>query len=105
MFNVKRFLTSGSISIKDHNFLRFFLILILDRAFQLLSQLFTVLIVSNYLGADNFGVFGYAVSLYGVLLTMSNWGLERVLVINIVASPGEKLKNIFYSGLLIKLVL
>src|SRR3954453_6897807 len=99
------FVSSSWARIRNHNFVRFFLILIVDRGVQLVSQLFTVAILTNYLGAGVFGVLAYALSLYGFLLTVSNWGLERVLVVSIVASPPEKSNDLVLSAFLIKLIL
>jgi len=84
---------------------RSFGVLIADRSIQLLSQLFNVFVVSYFLGPGNFGVLMYALALYGLLLSVSNFGLERILVVELAHAntDGEK-RDILLTGLAIKII-
>lgn len=75
-----------------------------DRLVQLLSQLFNIFILASYLGPGNFGILLYALSIYGFLLTVSNLGLDRVLVISL-SEPGNRSvsSSLVGSALLIKI--
>ncbi len=105
MNNFRLLLQSAFNKLRQHHLIKNFVILIFDRGFQLVSQLFTVFILTNYLGAEKFGVLMYALSLYGFLLTFTNWGLERVLIIEMVGASQKTVSDILLSGFLIKSVL
>jgi O-antigen/teichoic acid export membrane protein len=70
-------------SLRKTPFIKKFLILIADRGVQLLSQLFNIFVLANFLGPAEFGVLLYSISIYGLILSISNVGLDRVLVIEL----------------------
>jgi O-antigen/teichoic acid export membrane protein len=85
-------------------FTKKFAYLVSDRSVQLLSQLFNIFILSGYLGAGSFGILIYALSIYGLLLSISNVGLDRVLVVELVQSTTTtKVAKLMVSGIVLKL--
>lgn len=79
-------------------------LLFADRSVQLLSQLFNIFIVAGYLGAADFGILLYGISLYGLLLSISNLGVERVLVIELSQKDAaSRCAQLIVSGLIIKI--
>lgn len=88
-----------------HNFFRNFLILIVDRGFQLLSQLFTIFILAKYLGPVQYGYMIYAFSIFSIIYTISNFGLEKTLVVELSAAENiYKRSDFFLSSVLLKTI-
>lgn len=91
--------------ILKHSFVQNFLVLILDRGFQFLSQLVTIFIITKYLGAVKFGYLMYAFTLFSLVNNISNVGLEKTLVIELSNEKKSNNKfNIIVSGIIIKLI-
>lgn len=106
MHKASLFLNNVVGKVKRHHFIQSFFVLIADRVFQLAGQLFTVFVLTNYLGAEKFGILMYALSILGLLLTLSSWGQERVLVIELVEhNDAQSHGNIITSGLIIKSII
>ena len=90
-------------SIRKTSFAKKFTILFADRGVQLLSQLFNIFVLAKFLGPAEFGVLLYGLSIYGLLLSISNVGLDRVLIIELSHNTDQISKSELVTGsLLIK---
>lgn len=89
---------------KDQPFIKNLALLIADRSMQLMGQLFNIFLLTKYLGPSNFGILMYSLSIYGFLLSVSNVGMDRVLVVELSGKTDNTEKNnILLSGIFIKL--
>lgn len=90
--------------LKNPNFINF-AVLGSDRTVQLFSQLFNIIVIAKYLHTAQFGVYMYAISLYGIVLSVTHFGLEKVLVVEYSHTTKiSQRQNIFLNGVLIKFV-
>jgi O-antigen/teichoic acid export membrane protein len=77
-----------------------------EKSLQFLNQIFLIVIIAPYLGADNYGLLSYSISLIGILLVFSNWGFERLVVIEIANSNTRKhSSNIVLNSFFIRIIL
>jgi O-antigen/teichoic acid export membrane protein len=67
-----------------------------------LSFLVTVQVI-NYLGPERFGLYSYVISVMGILLPLTAFGLEQVVISRLVASPGDA-DRLLGTTLVIRLV-
>jgi O-antigen/teichoic acid export membrane protein len=90
--------------LRKTSFAKKFVILIADRGVQLLSQLFNIFVLAKFLGPAEFGVLLYGLSIYGLLLTLSNVGLDRVLIIELSQQSNPATRSeLITSSLAIKI--
>jgi O-antigen/teichoic acid export membrane protein len=61
----------------------------IDKGFQFISQLVTVLILAKYLKADAFGSLSYAITIISILTVLANWGMERTVVLELTKVKKE----------------
>lgn len=80
------------------------MILIADRGVQLLSQLFNIFVLAKFLGPAEFGILLYGLAIYGLLLSISNVGLDRVLIIELSQNDNAASQSqLITSSLFIKI--
>lgn len=58
-----------------------------EKILRIISALFIGVWVTNYLGAEDFGIFSYAQSLVGILTAFSTLGISSILTRELVNSP------------------
>ena len=64
--------------------------LISDKLVRLAVGLFVAAWVARYLGPDQYGILNFSIALVAIFGVLSNFGLERLIVRNIVQSPSVR---------------
>jgi O-antigen/teichoic acid export membrane protein len=82
-----------------------FAILVSDRGMQMASQIFTIFVLTRYLGPEKFGVLAYSFSIFAFVFTLSNFGFDRILVVEILHGENKQMQNdILFTSIIIKLI-
>lgn len=63
---------------------------LLEKVIRILASLFVGIWVARYLGPDRYGILGYCLSVVGILTALSTFGLNRIIVRNIVKNQDDE---------------
>jgi len=64
--------------------------LISDRIIRMIVGLFVAAWVARYLGPDQYGLLNFSIALVAIVGVLSNFGLEKLIVRNIVQNPARR---------------
>lgn len=80
--------------------------LLLEKLIRMALGLFVGIYVARYLGPKQFGEFSYAVSLYTILFAFSNFGIDGVVVKELIEEKCNAIKeNLIFTSMIIKFFL
>lgn len=77
--------------------------LIFEKVARLILNFFVTIAVIRYLGPDQFGLYSYAISFYGLFVAFVSLGLESISIRELVKHPEQRdeiLGSVFYTQLL-----
>jgi len=93
------------INFRSDSFKRYFFNtswLLSEKIIRLLLNLFVLIAVIRYLGPDEFGLYSYAISFYGLFVAFVSLGMESISIRELVKHPEKRdeiLGSVFYSQL------
>ena len=77
--------------------------LLFEKVARLILNFFVTIAVIRYLGPDQFGLYSYAISFYGLFVAFVSLGLESISIRELVKHPEKRdeiLGSVFYTQLL-----
>lgn len=77
--------------------------LLFEKVVRLILNFFVTIAVIRYLGPDQFGLYSYAISFYGLFVAFVSLGLESISIRELVKHPEQRdeiLGSVFYTQLL-----
>jgi O-antigen/teichoic acid export membrane protein len=77
--------------------------LLFEKIARLVLNFFVLIAVVRYLGPDQFGIYSYAISFYGLFVAFVSLGMESISIRELVKHPenrDEILGSVFYSQLI-----
>ena len=77
--------------------------LIFEKVARLILNFFVTIAIIRYLGPDQFGLYSYAISFYGLFVAFVSLGLESISIRELVKHPEQRdeiLGSVFYTQLL-----
>ena len=77
--------------------------LLFEKVARLILNFFVTIAVIRYLGPDQFGLYSYAISFYGLFVAFVSFGLESISIRELVKHPEKRdeiLGSVFYTQLL-----
>ncbi len=98
------------INFRSDSFKRYFFNtswLLSEKIIRLILNLFVLIAVIRYLGPDEFGLYSYAISFYGLFVAFVSLGMESISIRELVKHPEKRdeiLGSVFYSQLVGALV-
>ncbi|MFZ2322428.1 MAG: flippase [Ignavibacteriaceae bacterium] len=91
------------INFRSDSFKKYFLNtswLLLEKIIRLVLNFFVTIAVIRYLGPDQFGLYSYAISFYGLFVAFVSLGLESISIRELVKHPEDRdkiLGSVFYT--------
>jgi O-antigen/teichoic acid export membrane protein len=76
--------------------------LLIEKVIRLILNLFVTIAVTRYLGPNDFGLYSYAISFYGLFVAFVSLGLEGISIRELVKYPQKRdeiLGSVFYTQL------
>jgi O-antigen/teichoic acid export membrane protein len=76
--------------------------LLFEKIIRLILNFFVMVAVVRYLGPDEFGLYSYSISFYGLFVAFISLGLENISIRELVKYPNKKdeiLGSVFYTQL------
>lgn len=76
--------------------------MLFEKIIRLILNFFVMVAVVRYLGPDEFGLYSYAISFYGLFVAFISLGLESISIRELVKHPDKKdeiLGSVFYTQL------
>lgn len=77
--------------------------LLFEKVVRLILNFFVTIAIIRYLGPDQFGLYSYAISFYGLFVAFVSLGLESISIRELVKHPEQRdeiLGSVFYTQLL-----
>jgi len=104
IYNLKNIQKIIILSKKYHNKITNVLWLFLEKFFLLAVEILVISLVAKHLGAEDYGVYNYVISVVAILSPFSVFGLSGVLVRYCIDSKNLELSNIISSAIFLRFI-